>query len=71
MSTGEEKYYSVKVNVYTETESGKEKTEKIEMLVHATGTDDANHIANKHLAESSMLTFEIVGVSKTKIVEVI
>jgi len=70
-----EKYYSAKVNVYTEVETSnggiKEKVEKLEIAVKAITVEEAYAKAYKHFAVSGMMTFEIVGVTASKIIEVI
>ena len=66
------KNYLVKVAIYTTSDSGKDKTEKIEVLVEgAKDINDANSIAFKHMAVSGSMTFDIVSVAESKIAEVI
>jgi len=69
----EGKNYLVKVNIYTEQENGKIKTDKKEILVEdAKDINDANDLALKAMAAmDDYKPFDIVGVNESKIAEVI
>ncbi len=66
------KFYLVKVDIYTEQENGKIKTDKVEVLVKdARDINEATDVARKNFAETGLLVFKIKGVSESKVTEVL
>lgn len=64
--------YLVKVNIFTTTDTGKDKIEKKEILIEgAKDISHANDLAFKSFATSGQLRFSIVTVTESKISEII
>ena len=64
-------YYSVKIEVITKTDSGKEKKHTEEYLVDALSCTEAEGKVLNHFKDAASFDFSVTAVRETKIVEIV